>query len=207
MHEGAGAPLMRPQSDQPDQQRERPVTPRHTPLHSRSQLAAPPPESVLDASQERLAATRPGTAGEPAGPRDPGPQDPGALNPGPPDPATPLDPGTGPLREHLEAVRLHAQHASSWLETSSHFARLVNRDGVVPVTARFSPHDLAFLAEAREEMLGFAELGLRLIELHQPLDAGEAASDPAASALRCRSCMWRWPCPTFRTLAEVLHGI
>jgi hypothetical protein len=218
---------MRPQSDQPDQQRERPVTPRHTPLHSRSQLAAPPPESVLDASQERLATARPGAAGEPAGPpdpgrhdprrpdpggpdpgpRDPGPPAPGALNPGPLDPAGPLDPGTGPLREHLEAVRLHAQHASSWLETSSHFARLVNRDGVVPVTVRFSPHDLAFLAEAREEMLGFAELGLRLIELHQPLDAGEAASDPAASALRCRSCMWRWPCPTFRTLAEVLHGI
>ena len=218
---------MRPQSDQPDQQRERPVTPRHTPLHSRSQLAAPPPGSVLDASQERLATARPGAAGEPAvrpildgtirghqaragsdpGGLDPGPPDPGALNPGPLDPAGPLDPVTGQLREHLEAVRLHAQHASSWLETSSHFARLVNRDGVVPVTVRFSPHDLAFLAEAREEMLGFAELGLRLIELHQPLDAGEAASDPAAAALRCRSCMWRWPCPTFRTLAEVLHGI
>lgn len=111
------------------------------------------------------------------------------------------------LREHLEAVRLHAQHASSWLETSSHYARLVNRDGVVPVTARFTAHDLAFLAEARAEMLGFAELGLRLIELHQPLDAGGVTSDPAAPILRCRSCMWRWPCPTFRTLAEVLDGI
>lgn len=182
---------MRPQSDQPDQQRERQVTPRHTPLHSRSRLAAPPPGSVLDASQERLAPARPGAAREPTGLPDPGRHDPGA----------------GQLREHLETVRLNAQRASSWLETSSHFARLVNRDGVVPVTARFSPHDLAFLAEAREEMLGFAELGLRLIELHQPLDAGEAASDPAASALRCRSCMWRWPCPTFRTLAEVLQGI
>jgi len=113
----------------------------------------------------------------------------------------------GRLREHLEAVRLHAQRASSWLETSSHYARLVNRDGVVPVTARFNAHDLAFLAEARAQLLGFAELGLRLIELHQPLDAGGVTSDPSAPILRCRSCMWRWPCPTFRTLAEVLDGI
>jgi hypothetical protein len=111
------------------------------------------------------------------------------------------------LRDHLETVRLHAQRAASWLETSGHYARLINRDGVVPVTARFSVHDLAFLAEAREEMLGFAELGLRLLELHQPLDAGGVASEASAPALRCRSCMWRWPCPTFRTIAEVLDGI
>lgn len=122
-----------------------------------------------------------------------------------PAPAQP-EPGAGELREHLETVRRHAQRASSWLETSSHYARLVNRDGVVPVTARFNAHDLAFLAEARAQMLGFAELGLRLIELHQPLDAGGVTSDPSAPILRCRSCMWRWPCPTFRTLAEVLDG-
>jgi hypothetical protein len=122
-----------------------------------------------------------------------------------PGPAQP-EPGAGDLREHLETVRLHAQRASSWLETSSHYARLVNRDGVVPVTARFNAHDLAFLAEARAQMLGFAELGLRLIELHQPLDAGGVTSDPSAPILRCRSCMWRWPCPTFRTLAEVLDA-
>jgi hypothetical protein len=77
---------------------------------------------------------------------------------------------------------------------------------VVPVTARFRAQDLAFLAEAREQMLGFAELGLRLIELHKPLDAGGVSSDTSAPVLRCRSCMWRWPCPTFRTLAEVLDG-
>ena len=75
------------------------------------------------------------------------------------------------------------------------------------MTARFSLLDLAFLGEAREGMLSFADLGLRLIELHQPLDAGGAASGPSAPILRCRSCMWRWPCPTFRTLAEVLDGI
>jgi hypothetical protein len=173
---------MRPEPDQPDQQWDRQARPRHAPLQARSQLAAPPPGSVLAGGWERLAPVRPVATSAPGT-------------------------GAAQLREHLETVRLHAQHASSWLETSSHYARLVNRDGVVPVTARFTAHDLAFLAEARAEMLGFAELGLRLIELHQPLDAGGVTSDPSAPILRCRSCMWRWPCPTFRTLAEVLDGI
>jgi len=228
---------MHPPRDQSDQQRERQVTPRHAPLHSRSQLAAPPQGSVFAASLERLTRGRRAAVPEPSRPPDQGPPDPGAADPRPPDPGAadprppdpgaadprppdpgaadprPPDPGALRLREHLETVRLHAQGASSWLETSSHYARLVNRDGVVPVTARFTVHDLAFLAEAREQMLGLADLGLRLIELHQPLDAGGppdaggGASQPSAPILRCRSCMWRWPCPTFRTLAEVLEGI
>ena len=203
---------MRPQPDQPDPQRARQAAPRHAPAHSRSPLAAPPPGIVLATGRERLAAVRPVVAPAP----EPGSSDRVRPEPGQPDRAQPEpakaeparpEPGAGQLREHLETVRLHAQRASSWLETSSHYARLVNRDGVVPVTARFKAHDLAFLAEARAQMLGFAELGLRLIELHQPLDAGGVTSDPSAPILRCRSCMWRWPCPTFRTLAEVLDGI
>jgi hypothetical protein len=180
---------MHPRTDRPDTQRERPVGPRHAPPPSRPQPATAGPAGVLAASRERLAPEGAVTlAAPPARPQLP-------------------DPAGGRLREHLEAVRLHAQGAASWLETSSHYARLVNRDGVVPVTARFSARDLAFLAEAREEMLGFAELGLRLIQLHHPLDAGGVSSDTSAPVLRCRSCMWRWPCPTFRTLAEVLDGI
>ena len=110
------------------------------------------------------------------------------------------------LRQYLEALRVRAEGAASWLESSSHFARLLNRDGVVPVTAKFTADDLAFLASAREELLGFAELGLRLAELHQPLEASAITSDPAGQFQRCRSCMWRWPCPTFRILDEVLAG-
>jgi hypothetical protein len=110
------------------------------------------------------------------------------------------------LRQYLEAMRVRAEGAASWLESSSHFTRLLNRDGVVPVTARFTADDLAFLASAREELLGFAELGLRLAELHQPLEASAITSDPAGQFQRCRSCMWRWPCPTFRILDEVLAG-
>jgi hypothetical protein len=110
------------------------------------------------------------------------------------------------LRQYLESVRRRAHAAASWLETSRHYAQLINRDGVVPVTARFSGEDLAFLARAREELLGFAELGLRLADLHQPLEADTIASDPPGQVQRCRSCMWRWPCPTFRILDELLAG-
>jgi hypothetical protein len=116
----------------------------------------------------------------------------------------PEDPERVSLREQLDAVQVRAANASSWLETSVHYARLLNRDGVVPVTARFTRDDIEFLGRAREEVLGFAELGLRLLELHAPLDAGGISTDPSSPILRCRSCMWRWPCPTFRMLTDAL---
>jgi hypothetical protein len=108
------------------------------------------------------------------------------------------------LRQYLETVRQRAEGATSWLKASRDYAQLINRDGVVPVKAKFSAADLAFLAQAREELLRFAELGLRLAELHQPLEASAITTDPAGQFQRCRSCMWRWPCPTFRILDEVL---
>jgi hypothetical protein len=110
------------------------------------------------------------------------------------------------LRQYLEAVRQRADAAASWLATSKHYSQLINRDGVVPVTAKFKAADLTFLADAREELLRFADLGLRLTDLHQPLEAAAVTSDPDGQVQRCRSCMWRWPCPTFRTLDEVLAG-
>lgn len=121
--------------------------------------------------------------------------------------ARPEDRQRASLREHLDAVRVRAASASSWLEASVHYARLLNRDGVVPVTARFSRDDIEFLGRAREEVLGFAELGLRLLELHAPLDAGGISTDPFSPILRCRSCMWRWPCPTFRMLTDALSRL
>jgi hypothetical protein len=124
--------------------------------------------------------------------------------PGEPQPEPACDGRAEVLRQYLEAVRKRAAGAASWLTTSRHYAQLINRDGVVPVRARFSAEDLAFLASAREELLRFADLGLRLAELHQPLEASAITSDPAGQFQRCRSCMWRWPCPTFRILDEVL---
>jgi hypothetical protein len=117
---------------------------------------------------------------------------------------SPADEQRARIRDDLEGLRLRASAAASWLETSDHYAQLVNRDGVVPVTARLSREDLMFLGEARGQTLRFAELALRLIELHQPGDAGGLSTHPSSPILRCRSCMWRWPCPTFSIVTEVL---
>ena len=108
------------------------------------------------------------------------------------------------LRDRLDELRARAAGAVSWLEPSEQYARLENAEGLVPVTARFDARDLAFLGRAREDLLSFAELGLRLADLHRPLDGGGTSSDPDNPVLRCRSCMWRWPCPTFRLLTEYL---
>jgi hypothetical protein len=116
----------------------------------------------------------------------------------------PDDPNRVILRKQLDALRVRAASAASWQEASQHYARLVNSDGVVPVTARFTRDDIEFLGRAREEVLGLAELGLRLLDLHAPLDAGGISTDPSSPIMRCRSCMWRWPCPTFSLLNETV---
>lgn len=121
-------------------------------------------------------------------------------------PAPDPDSRLASVRDVLTELRQQAAGAASWLESSDHYAQLLNSAGVVPVTARFDARDLAFLGRAREDLLSFADLGLRLTDLHRPLDAGGTSSDPANPALRCRSCMWRWPCPTFRLLTEFLTG-
>jgi hypothetical protein len=144
---------------------------------------------------------------QPGQPRRGGGRRVGDEQPGQPDQAAVPERHPEMLRQYLEAVRQRAEGASSWLGSTKDFAQLLNRDGVVPVTARFTSSDLAFLASAREELLRFAELGLRLAELHQPQEATPLISDPASQFQRCGSCMWRWPCPTFRILDEVLAGL
>jgi hypothetical protein len=119
----------------------------------------------------------------------------------------PEDPNRVILRKQLDALRVRAANAASWQEASQHYARLINSDGVVPVTARFSRDDIEFLGRAKEEVLGLAELGLRLLELHAPLDAGGISTDPSSPIMRCRSCMWRWPCPTFSLLSETVNQL
>lgn len=116
---------------------------------------------------------------------------------------------TGPIRllaDFLDEVRDRAAGARSWLESSEHYAELLNSAGFVPVTARFDARDLMFLGRAREDLLAFTDLVGRLAELHRPLDAGGISSDPANRAMRCHSCMSRWPCPTFRLMTGILTG-
>jgi hypothetical protein len=127
---------------------------------------------------------------------------PGSATGEPPD-----DPNRVILRKQLDALRSRAASAASWQEASAHYAQLVNSDGVVPVTARFTGDDIEFLGRAREEVLGLAEFGLRLLDLHRPLDAGGISTDPSSPIMRCRSCMWRWPCPTFTLLSETVNQL
>ncbi len=108
------------------------------------------------------------------------------------------------VRERLEAAQTRAEKASSWRCVTQYFARLINREGYVPITTKLSREDLAFLTGARDETIAFAGLGLRLLEIHQPRDAGGISSDPDSPIRRCRACMWRWPCPTFRAVEEAV---
>ncbi|MEU8250204.1 hypothetical protein [Nonomuraea sp. NPDC048916] len=114
----------------------------------------------------------------------------------------PEDPQRRRLREHLETIFIRTDKAASWHDEADRLRGLVNHEGYVPVRTKLAAEDLDFLAGAREDLLAFSELGLRLLDLHQPRDAGGITSDAAHPILRCRSCMWRWPCPTFRAMSE-----
>ncbi|WP_066360104.1 hypothetical protein [Herbidospora mongoliensis] len=114
----------------------------------------------------------------------------------------PEDPQRRRLRERLEVIQIRADKASSWRDAVRPLRRLLNREGFVPIKTRLASTDLDFLESSRDDLLAFSELSLRLIDLHQPRDAGGITSDTAHPILRCRSCMWRWPCPTFRAITE-----
>ncbi|NAS22074.1 hypothetical protein GT755_10300 [Herbidospora sp. NEAU-GS84] len=114
----------------------------------------------------------------------------------------PEDPQRRRLRERLEVIQIRTDKASSWREAVRPLRHLLNREGFVPIKTRLASTDLDFLESSRDDLLAFSELSLRLIDLHQPRDAGGITSDTAHPILRCRSCMWRWPCPTFRAITE-----
>ncbi|MGH3158800.1 MAG: hypothetical protein ACRDNF_19810, partial [Streptosporangiaceae bacterium] len=162
----------------------------------------PPPPTAPPAPSPAAPPAAAGRSGHERAPETPSHR--GHLFTGSPSGDPPDDPNRVILRKHLDALRVRAAGAASWQEASQHYARLVNSDGVVPVTARLTRDDIEFLGRAREEVLGLAELGLRLLELHAPLDAGGISTDPSSPILRCRSCMWRWPCPTFSLLSETV---
>ncbi|MEV5573512.1 hypothetical protein AB0L06_26005 [Spirillospora sp. NPDC052269] len=115
------------------------------------------------------------------------------------------DPRELRLRDRLESIRTRSEKANSWRSATRYLGQLVNRSGFVPIRARLSREDLTFLSGARDEVMMFTELTLRLVDLHRPQDAGGITSDPNNPIRRCRACMWRWPCPTFRAVEESLE--
>jgi hypothetical protein len=110
------------------------------------------------------------------------------------------------LRERLEGIRGRSEKATPWRSSTQYLQRLLNNQGYIPIKTRLSQADLDFLAGAREEVIAFAELGLRLVDLHQPREAAGISSDPDSPIRRCRACMWRWPCPTYRAIDETVEG-
>jgi hypothetical protein len=99
-------------------------------------------------------------------------------------------------------VRRRADDASARLDDRS--AGQAGSAGLTPATAAAGAGEPELLRMARDDLAGFADLGLRLLELHQPIDLG--AGDPSSSVTACLSCMSPWPCPTFRTLAEIIES-
>ncbi|MBC6457143.1 hypothetical protein [Actinomadura sp. HBU206391] len=114
------------------------------------------------------------------------------------------DPRQARLRERLETIRIRSEKSNSWRSSTQFLSRLINREGFVPVKTTLSREDIAFLAGARSDVIALAELGIRLLEMHQPRDAGGISSDPDNPIRRCRACMWRWPCPTYRAIDEAV---
>ncbi|GAA3423715.1 hypothetical protein ACQP10_00690 [Streptosporangium sandarakinum] len=114
----------------------------------------------------------------------------------------PEDPQRQRLRDHLESMITRTEKATSWHDAAGSLRDMMSHEGYVPIRTRLTGDDLDFLEGAREELLGFATLGVRLLDLHRPRDAGGITSDAAHPILRCRGCMWRWPCPTFRAMVE-----
>ncbi|GLW09829.1 hypothetical protein Misp01_49580 [Microtetraspora sp. NBRC 13810] len=112
------------------------------------------------------------------------------------------DPQRDRLRQRLEDLHNLATKATAWREPLRPPPDPADGEAPAPRPPGLAGPDLEFLALAREELLGLAELGLRLLDLHQARDAGGITSDAARPILRCRSCMWRWPCPTFRAISE-----
>ena len=114
------------------------------------------------------------------------------------------DPYQTRLRDHLEAMRRRSQKARSWHDQAGFYTGLLNREGYVMIRTQLRREDITFLSMAREDVLTLADMALRLLDLHRPRDAGGTSSDPANPIRRCRSCQWRWPCPTFRAFADAL---
>jgi hypothetical protein len=149
-----------------------------------------------------------------AGPPVTAPAEPPVTAPAGPPVTAPAEPPAGDnlvdshhraVLERLESIRARSEKASCWRSLTQYVTRLVNREGFVPLRVRLSRTDVAFLANARSDLLSFAGLGLRLAEMHRPRQASGISSDPASPIRRCRACMSRWPCPTFRALDEAVH--
>lgn len=101
------------------------------------------------------------------------------------------------LKLCIESIRDRSAQAVPWGPETVGIPPRAAQNALVQISS------VAFYANAREEVAAFAEVCLNLLELHRPREAG-ALDGAGATVHRCRSCMLRWPCPTFRGLSRLL---
>jgi len=102
------------------------------------------------------------------------------------------------LRLNVEGIRERAAKAVPWGPDTVGIPPQAEDNALMRI------NDIAFYANARQEIIGFADLCLAMLDSHRPRDAGAVGSGDASAAHRCRCCMLRWPCPTVREMARLL---
>ncbi|MUL42109.1 hypothetical protein FZ103_13130 [Streptomonospora sp. PA3] len=102
------------------------------------------------------------------------------------------------LRIYIEGIRERAAKAVPWGPDTVGLPPQAAENALLRI------NDIAFYANARQEIMAFADFCLALLETHGPRDAGALSSGGAPPAQRCRCCMLRWPCPTLREMARLL---
>ncbi|KIH98297.1 hypothetical protein LP52_14165 [Streptomonospora alba] len=102
------------------------------------------------------------------------------------------------LRIYVEGIRERAAKAVPWGPDTVGVPAQSDGNALMRI------NDIAFYANARQEIASFADLCLALLETHRPRDAGALSSDSTPPVRRCRCCMLRWPCPTVREMGRLL---
>ncbi|MFC3999449.1 hypothetical protein ACFOVU_26290 [Nocardiopsis sediminis] len=102
------------------------------------------------------------------------------------------------LRLYVEGIRDRADKAVPWAPDTVGIPPQAGENALLRI------NDVAFYANARDEVTALADFCLSLLDLHHPRDCGGVSSAEAPAALRCHSCMLRWPCPSVRELARLL---
>lgn len=102
------------------------------------------------------------------------------------------------LRLHVEGVCERARQAVPWSPETVGIPAQGHDDGLLRL------NDVAFYANARDEVAAFTEVFLALLGLHRPRDGCGVSSGPTSAARRCTCCMLRWPCPTIREMARLV---
>ena len=94
-------------------------------------------------------------------------------------------------------VKMHGETLSLTATEFRLLEFLMSRPGVV-----FSREQLLNAVWGQDRAITDRAVDVYVLRLRQKVER-----DPASPILRCKSCMWRWPCPTFRIMAAVMDEL